>query len=286
MRIVVYARPSMAWQVQAADAFAEGLRRHGIEAVRRSPHENPIDCDLAVMWSNRFKNIQAHQRKAGKRYLIMERGYLGNREQWVSLGYDGLNGNADFVNKDVPSDRWDTYWKSRLGRSRSPLSGCYILVIGQVPGDSSLEDLPGSFQASFTEICNEARREFGSRLPVFWRPHPLCLVRGSAWTPEGFVTQPPETNLWAALANASGVITWNSTTGVESVLQGVPTIALSKGSMVYDIAQNRMVLEKLTNRNEWGRKIAYAQWTYKEIGCGDAWEHLKRGMNVHSPDVE
>ena len=92
--------------------------------------------DIIVVWgvakAKRLKDIGA------KHVLVMERGYLGDRNAWVSLGWDDLNGQANFYNKYVAADRWDKYWRDQMKPWKT--DGDNILICGQVITDQSLND--------------------------------------------------------------------------------------------------------------------------------------------------
>src|SRR5690606_36071953 len=115
-------------------AAAEGLKRHGIKPSMLQLG-NPKPCDLAVCWGVRKKPEIA----SGRRALILERGYVGDRlGRWTSLGFDGLNGRADFRNAGMDSTRWDKL----LAEHMEPWfdgGGDYVLVLGQVAGDAALQ---------------------------------------------------------------------------------------------------------------------------------------------------
>ncbi len=70
--------------------FADGLARHGIRAEIRSP-QLYRRSDLAVFWAHKQQQIIQQQRDAGLDYLVMERGYFGDRIAMTSHGINGLN---------------------------------------------------------------------------------------------------------------------------------------------------------------------------------------------------
>ena len=234
-------------------AFEAGLRRHGVEALW-----NPADCELAVMWSHRNTALIRQQRQSGRQYLVMEAGYIGNRLENTSIGYNGLNGYADFCVEAVPADRW-----CRFADLMKPwrTGGEYYLLIGQVPGDASLKgnDMSQWLRQIPTEIKG---------LPVYYRPHPL----GAANTHHRRI----EGSLSAALDSARAVITFNSNTAVEAVLAGVPAITLDRGSMAWEVSSHSLEgALVMPPRQRWAERLAYCQWTQQEIESGAAWAHLK-----------
>jgi len=75
------------------------------------------------------------------------------------------------------------------------------------------------------------------------------------------------------------VVTFNSNSGVEALLQGVPVLAFDEGSMVWSLC-NRSLSDiespSLPDRAQWLNDLSYAQWTLAEMKEGLAWKHLYR----------
>lgn len=222
--------------------------------------------DAYVFWGMR----RAHGRQAlaqGNRCVVVERAYLGDRFSWTSVGLNGLNGRADFRNADAPTDRWEQHWKHTVKPWRD--GGDYALIIGQVLGDAALCGVnPYDWAQS---QCHEAKKKYGK---VYFRPHPLCKRKQSI--PGAQTLNCTESE---AFAGAAVVITHSSNFGVLAVMEGVPVVAEDVGSMVYAVS-SRQVSDPLVSpdRNDWGRRIAYAQWTPAELADGSAWRHITRGM--------
>ncbi len=266
MKVNVYLRRTGSGEVsQHVLAAAEGLKRHGLKPTMLQVG-NPQPCDLAVCWGVRKKpEIQS-----GRRALILERGYVGDRlGKWTSCGFDGLNGRADFRNADVPTDRWDRL----LAEHMEPWfdgGGDYVLVMGQVAGDAALAGVDIDRWA--VQVMRQIQ---GRGLPVRFRPHPLGINGRTSAFPQATGT------LQEALAGARWVVTYNSNSGVDSVLAGVPTVAVDRGSMAWAVTGRIPHEEPPTpDRTRWAAEIAYTQWTLAEIRNGDAWAHLRSGLAV------
>jgi hypothetical protein len=72
-------------------------------------------------------------------------------------------------------------------------------------------------------------------------------------------------------------VTFNSNSGVEAALAGVPVFAFDEGSMVWEIANK--TFDAIDNpqrpdRTQWLADLSYAQWTPREMREGKAWRHL------------
>ncbi len=263
--IVVY-RAGQPWAEPKLDAFVAGLRKHRIEPEERRAGDWRVS-DLAVVWAHRDTALHDIQRDAENHYLVLERGYVGdleNRRRWTSIGYDGLNGRADFCNADVGTTRWKKHFAGFMQPWRG--GGDYALLMGQVRGDASLAGV--DIVAWYAEAA-QALVEFG--WTVMFRPHP----RDPTAAPDGAYALLG--SLEGALSGAGLCITWNSTSGVDAVLSGVATIAIDRGSMAWEVALHEMVSGMVRpDRAAWAARLAWTMWSDDEISGGEAWEHLKR----------
>lgn len=253
----IYANPKAAHQVKAALAALDGFRAHGVEAKLTAFNEYQ-PTDLAVLWGHRSTMIMANQLGTGGDYLVMERGYIGDRMNWTSLGFNGLNGHAEFVESD-DTTRGEPF---RLLTKRWNPQGDYYLICGQVLGDASLVDV------NYPDWVNSLPTEHKGK-PVYFRPHPV----GMAYKVKHEILKG---DFAAALAGSAGVWIWNSNSGVDALLAGKPVVAFDKGAMCYDFAAHTLgepnlepCVQNMIN------KLAWCQWTMDEISTGVAWDHLK-----------
>lgn len=260
MEFTVLANPRASHQVTHQDAIAEGLRAHGIDVVLSA-------CDRSrtkyvACWGWRIGKLL---RQAGHEVLVMERGYLGDRFEWSSLAWNGLNGRAVFP--PAPHDQGERFkkyfsmlpWKS---------GGENVLIMGQVPGDASLQGR--NLVPWYQQAAKKAEAAYG--LPVHFRPHPVALRKGHRHVIRG--TTRSTGSLEAALANAAVVITYNSNSGVDAVLAGVPTIAVDEGSMAAAVT-GKSIGEIITPaREQWAAELAWKQWRLDEIASGEALANL------------
>src|SRR5690606_29117279 len=201
-------------------AFEKGLRRHGLAPEVLMPGR-AAPCDLAVTWGVKRRL----EMRSGRRCLVLERGYLGDRVNvWTSAGYDGLNGFADFLNAGKDGERFEKHygpdflkpWKAK---------GNLVLIMGQVRGDASLRG--ENIEVWYRQVAERLLRA-GHR--VGFRPHPLYRSR---------IQNPKVEHLTGtleeALRRAKWVVTYNSNSGVDAVVAGVPTVTYDRGSMAWPV---------------------------------------------------
>lgn len=238
----------------------------GVKAHGDVPYfsDKPDDADVHAFWGLKRRHGKSALGR-GKRSIVVERAYLGDRFRWRAMGFQGLNGYADFCNQDVPDDRWRKYWRDDVRDWNE--GGNYALIIGQVPGDAALYGL------DVYKWANKVAEEAWNYYPdVRFRPHPEARrewVVSHADTMHG--------SLEDALDGAAVVITYTSNVAVDAVMRGVPTITMDRGSMAWEVSSHSLKAKLYKgDRDDWGRKIAYAQWMPEEIRSGEAWAHFRR----------
>ena len=269
MRIAIHCQPGLDHHFQYAELFAEGARKHGhdVEIVRGF---HPLNRDLALVWggSPRTKPVVDAQIAAGRPYITMERGFVGDRMKYTSIGLNGFNGLANYPDAlelsprfEIPMDTW------KPGKE-------LIVIMGQMAGDASLRGV--DIRPWYHEMAEEAGDVFGKKFKVVFRAHPLDK---SGWHP----ANAPRIGgaLDKVLRRAKGVITYSSTSAIDSLFAGVPVMAANEVSMAYDVAAN--TVKELKNmkepdRGKFALNLSYCQWTEEEIASGKAWEHIEKGL--------
>lgn len=268
MKVHIYAR-EMRSEVGVSKqlvAFSKGLERHGIQPEVHLPG-HVSSCDLAVTWGVKRRP----EMLSGRRCLVLERGYFGDRiGKWTSAGFDGLNGFADFLNGDKDSARFDRhYGEGFLQPWRESEKSDLVLIMGQVQGDASLRGTNiRLWYAQVADLCQRHGHRVGFRShPLYKSPVPSARCLAVTGTLE------------EALAKAKWVVTFNSNSGVDAVVAGVPTVTMDAGSMAFPVTGHVPFEEPpRPDRSRWAARMAWAQWTMEELESGDAWDHLRAGM--------
>lgn len=262
MRLSIIASRSSPHQNEHAMALMSGLERHGIQSKIVNAHYH-ADDEVVACWGWRMGKVLAD---AGKRVLVMERGYIGDRFSWTSLGWDGLNGRAKMPELDDPS-RFHQHF-SYLMEDRKTGED-YVLLIGQVPRDAALAGR--DLSQWYLDTVGECNRVYG--LPTVFRPHP----RAPYGSYPGGLPMATE-DLAIQLRRAAAVITYNSNTGVESVLAGIPTVTMDCGSMAWEVSSHELGKAYVGDREKWANRMAWKQWSMQEIEDGTALAHVLEVM--------
>ena len=208
------------------------------------------------------------QREKNLDVIVLETGYINRGDgehHHYAAGFNGLNGRADFRNKNMPDDR------ARSIELKPWREGGSVVVCGQVPWDASVDSTDHYLWCQSTV---EKLRDYTDRRIKF-RPHPLALnAMKPLWGCETSTVPLAED-----LNSAHCVVTFNSNSGVEALIAGVPVVASDPGSMVWSVANRSLISVDVPNkpdRTDWLNSITYAQWNLQEMMEGEAWRHLMR----------
>lgn len=265
MRVALMRRPGVKHDCDAVSRFARGILAHGDSAIviDRAPVPEVHAFDAVACWGWRLG--QRLMNRGFARVFVLERGYVGDRFEWTSIGLNGLNGRARFPTLDDAGDRWDSHFAELMSPWKYRPDG-YALIMGQVPSDCAVRDI------NFRSWVRSAAGQLGKRFAhdrIKFRPHPMAPnVRADVRSTLG--------SLADDLAGASLAVTFNSNSGVDAVLAGVPTVAVDRGSMAYPVAAHTVAEEdRRPDRTAWAHAIAWAQWLPRELESGEAWARLR-----------
>lgn len=270
MKITILASPRAPHQLEHQAALSAGMRATGIESVAITAGE-PATKHVAC-WGWRLGRAL---RSKGHEVLVMERGYLGDRFAWTSLAWNGLNGRGLFPHAGATPDRFNKHFSMRPWKER----GDYALILGQVPGDASLQGI--DLAPWYRIAADTARDAYG--LPVHFRPHPNVWARGWIQNVHGCVTSAGD--LSDALGGAHIAITWNSNAAVDAVLAGVPTVTADIGSMAWSVTGHQVGARITPCRDSWAHELAWRQWRIEEIASGKAVGMMMAALEG-GPDAE
>lgn len=272
MKAVLYYYDDVPHHKQGMALMAEGLRRHGF-ATAFSTDDAPKDADLVVMWGYRRQEVIDAAARRGTPVLVMERGHVQPRMVWTSCGFNGLGRRALYPAAPDGGARWNKHFAHHLQPWRS--GGDYVLVCGQLPGDVALQ---GSDIRVWAQNAIDTLRAKGHA--VRYRPHPYVALIGENWLPENATisTCPIAKDFYDPsllaedLRDASMVVTFNSTSGVECVLTGIPTVTMDEGAMAWPVTTHDLAAPPHTpDRTAWCHDLAWTQWLPEEIQNGETW---------------
>lgn len=263
MRMTVIASHGSPHQIRHQEVMCEGLRALGHEPIPM--HHGTPSTEAVACWGWR-KGAQL--RELGHSILVLERGYLGDRFSWTSLAWNGLNGRGTFaLAPDDGGARFREHFGPLVPWRTNNYEG-YVLIVGQVPGDASLQGR--DLEPWYADMADRALK-LGFE-PVF-RQHPVAAKAGLRQGPRGI--RKDTGSLAEALAGAAQVVTYNSNTGVDAAVAGVPVYVDNEGSMAWPVGGQLVGdTEHAPDREAWAQKLAWRQWRLEEIASGEALKGL------------
>lgn len=207
--------------------------------------------------------------------IIIEQGFL-NRKYYRSFGINGFAGLSKIKPINCPKDRFEKL-NIKIKDINVKNDG-YILFCAQLPWDTQVQEIDYNkyINKLFITLKNITNRK------IVFRYHPLFKPRGKFnITLPYYVKKDENENLIDSLNDAYCVISYNSTSLVDAIIEGKPIIALSKMSIIYDLATND--LNNINNlyipdKNKILQKmydISYMQYTEKEYEDGTAIKYIK-----------
>ena len=295
----------------AFPGLEKGLKRHGdmFKTVEYT-HADDGDCYIQTnlikpkVMRNAERNLAyGYIRDSGKPYLVNESPSFRRHLGWARLGWYSYKWTEGvFGNENSPPDRWNKFEReTRITFKDWNSPGESILIMCQKEGDSSLLEMYekyNSFYDWLEDLIVEIR-SYSDR-PIIIRPHPRNRDKGIKLATrlqkklnDETITVSQNTDslgdylsspncadgLYADLAKAWCVVTYNSLSAIEAICEGIPTFALNDGSMIWPVALKDLstieTLQYNIDLTQWKYDIAYTQWTGKEHASGESWAHLK-----------
>lgn len=273
MKVAVICSPAGHYKAIVSD-MVQGIAA-GDEAIPVTSAQamTRFNADAFVCWGWRIgKRVrQVHPKLP---ILVMERGYVGDRFHWTSLGWNGLNGRAIFPRPPI-SDVQLVPLKQRAAHIYEAMRPWrehkgYALILGQVQGDQAclMVNLASQYRAWSSILV-------ANGFNVRYRPHPKALHQRSGLRESTYTSG----TLAEDLAGAAFTVSWNSNSSVDSVLAGVPSVTLDRGAMAWSVTSHDLNNPvTMPSRTDWAAKLAWCQWQPAELADGSAWRTVRECM--------
>lgn len=247
MKVAIHCKPHVKWQRRYLDFFQTGFRRHGIRTVVTDSERPEAGVDFAVLFGpNYWKRLE----RSLPKFLMVNRKFIGDVNDNVAISWNGYNGLGVFCVKEVRETRLRRH-QFRIDPWRAVDEG-HVLLLGQY-------DLGrcGRY-ASLQEWHNHVRASTGD--PILFR----------AW--------PGNSPLKSDCKGARCAVSLNSTVAIETVLIGLPTVAMHEQSPAWPVCAHHLGhVHRSDNRIQWLEYLANCQWHHQEIENGDFWRQLYIG---------
>jgi hypothetical protein len=278
----------------------QGLEALGHKCVPYVGREGlPQDVDFAIFWGMK-RRPRSDCRERQIPFLLLETHVFGPKTTHASLGWNDIAGRAL---RPAPASAprlqpgtWGfeqvqdlgraelTYRWGRMAPWKSDNTG-KVMVFGQMPVDYAVWNVDITrWERGAAKEAAEWGRE------VIRRPHPNWQrsLMPARYPNEYRVRESHRVPLRQALAdeNVWLAVTYNSTSAVESVSAGIPTVAMDDGSMAWDVSSHAIGERKTPNREAWAHALSYCQWSAEEFATGQALEHLLPHFEAAQADAK
>ncbi len=270
-------------KVDTLTAFAEGAKRQGANVLIETRYVyRPAKLAVILGWPSPIQttpNIKFRQelvdrqRQHNNHIMAIDANcFKFNDPDSRYLRYS-INGvfydTSEYANKNSDATRWNQISRD-LNLTLNPWksNGEYILFLIQRDGGWGMKGLnPVQWaQQKILEI-----RKY-TNLPIVLRPHPGKIADLTPLVRPGIsISDSTKVSLLDDLSRSKAALVFNSSSGVASVLSGVPLWVDDSGSVCWDVS-NKDVSQInnpiMYDRTQWIQDLAACHWTDEESRQG------------------
>jgi hypothetical protein len=259
MKAIIHASP-IRWQQRYLKFFANGFAKHGISSEWVS-YDKPKNGDIHVLLGpNYWKNCERIYSDTNTDFLQVNRKFLGDVNDDVTISWNGFNGRGQFcVDQIDPHVAGAALRKLTLLPWKSANPNRRALILGQADLGRCTEWK--TLDAWYHDV------KIGYDIPYVFRK----------W--------PGDRNLQADVARTLFSVTLNSTVAIETLILGHPTVAHDEGSPVFAWCNPQFMLTEPPRLNIIGY-LAMCDYHHTDIELGLFWEQLNPRRGPRLCDVE
>lgn len=275
--------------------FADGVNTHGDIGIAHQGRDL-IKCDLGIIqgWvHDRSPNTphlmlrrQVSQNRKNKHTVIIDSNLfnynLGKlyHKHYSRYSMDGVFPTTGNYFKDtIDPNRWKQISQDlQLSLKDWRTSGNHILLACQRNGGWSMDTYAVT---SWVTATVRELRKYTDR-PIVVRGHPgdknainYLSQHGVDWNLSR------KEKITDDFKNAWATITYNSSPGVASAIEGIPTFVTDpnpKVSQAHLVANTNLAdIEnpKMFERQDWVEQLSMCHWKFEELSNGSAWAHMR-----------
>lgn len=278
------------------EGIVKGIAANTEFSAEISLSKNYTPCDVAVMFGSWKPKDRDHHiirnsiAELAPVFIVIETPLLNRKvfeeNSYYRIGVNGFLNNQGLFNYGTHQS--DRAARLNIQKPSWRINGDEILLFLQLPGDASLRGTNIYHWAYYT--ITELRKR--TLRPIKIRTHPKHNIKDTDEIYkliadltlnkiEGIkISFGKEIPLAQDLAAAYCTVAFTSGSSIDSILNGIPTIACDPGNFAYEISSNFVEeVENLKRANDadlqaWINRLSYSQWTVEEMRSGEAWRHL------------
>lgn len=279
------------------DNFCKGVNALGDNGILHNGF-NLINCDLAVIQGyvheqgksaphlNLRKSILEKHKKENKHVLIADSNLFlykntKNPKHYLRYSFDGIFPTTGYYfTNNIDPDRWKKIQKD-LNLQLKPWrrNGEHILICLQRNGGWSMQGLDTLtwLDNTISAIKNKTDRHIRIRLHPGDKKTKIVKSYKNVSTSSNI-------NLTDDLDHAWATITYNSSPGVASAIEGVPLFVLdpkyanSQAAEVANTTIDNIENPTMPDRQRWLEKLSMSHWNFDELTSGEAWSVIKKEL--------
>ena len=241
---------------------------------------------FSILWSSycKFKsntNFRLTIKNNYKNVIFFETGFI-NRNKYRSININNMFGLSDFIPINCPSDRLE-----KLNIKLKPYNEMnynedkYILITGQLPWDTQVQDI--NYNKWLNSIFLELKQKTDRK--IVFRHHPLYKNINN---PKFIINIPDfikidkNKDINYTFKDTFCLVSYNSNSFIEAVIEGIPIFVFNKMSLVYDLGYhnldniNQPYIPIEEKRQQVLSNISYMQWSLNEIENGEMINYLEK----------
>ena len=270
-------------KVDTLTAFADGAKLQGAR-VHIETRYTIQSAKLAVIlgWPSPIQTteniklrakIVEHQKQQNNHVMAIDANCFKFKDldsKYLRCSINGVNyDSSEYANKNSDASRWNILSRDiGLDIKDWKRDGEYILFLIQRDGGWSMKGLS---PVEWARQKIEAVRTV-SNLPIVLRPHPGKIADLRPLLRPGItISDSIKVPIEHDLRRAKAAFVFNSSSGVASILEGVPLWVDDSGSVCWDVANYNIGdidYPKLNDRSQWINDLAACHWTDEESRQG------------------
>lgn len=270
-------------KVDTLTAFAEGAKNAGASVHIETKYiHRPAKLAVILGWPSPIQTTEniklrariiEEQKKINGHVMSIDANCFKFKDLDSKYLRYSLNGvfydTSEYANKNSDATRWNQL-KTDLNIDLYPWkeTGDYFLLLVQRDGGWGMKGLN---PVEWTRRKIQQIREH-SNLPIVLRPHPGKVADLSSLIRNDIrISDSKKITLIEDLKRAKAAFVFNSSSGVASILSGVPLWVDDSGSVCWEVANKNVININQPNffdRTQWIHDLAACHWTDEESRQG------------------
>ena len=270
-------------KVDTLTAFADGAKSQGARVHIETQYViQPAKLAVILGWPSPIQTteniklrakIVEYQRQQNNYIMAIDANCFKFKDldsKYLRYSVNGVDyDSSEYANKNSDASKWNILSRDiGLNLKDWKRDGEYILFLVQRDGGWSMK---GQSPVEWTRQKIEAVRKV-SNLPIVLRPHPGKIADLRPLLRPGVtISDSTKIPIERDLKQAKAAFVFNSSSGVASILEGVPLWVDDSSSVCWDVANYNIGdinYPRLIDRNQWINDLAACHWTDQESRQG------------------